>query len=1012
MTAENGTHGQIEDRTIFLGREKESERLRFLLRTQPSDLRILVLWGPSGIGKSSLLRHVLTEHAEYVNKQKTPTPMPVLSLDFADQRLSASPLDVAVEMYFQFSQQRKQRLLRFELLWATLARRRGYPAGINRRRAGAIEKGFDPIELASAWLDAAEHIPFLGAGVKAGKFLAKAGDTYLEHRAVQKVTEWFTNRLSSEAVSPISLKELLDAANTQELKRLIPSAMSADFAEWLATASTDEAWGVVIAVDKYERLTVHEELASWDTFPLRLVKELSTHAIPGLVILASQNELAEKQNWNSKRAIKEEQHELQPFEEEQARSYARARGILDERVILAMYRLSRGSPGLLAALIDLLRNEADASLWDSLTEAQNILGELDASTIGRSRFMTWYVRRLRRQLAPRDDHLFNVIVAASVLRSFDDRELSAVLGSSLGIRSALERLRRYSFLVRVGDVPAMESHASGRPGGVPLPRFRVHELVRHAVQLSDDYDPDVRLGHERAREHYGRMTDEADPGARRRGRAEDLYHLTCLDQEQGLTAAEAEFGRAIAGHDLAFCDYIVEALSDAPVIEAASRARLFLLDGRLKRARWNYGAAISILSQARNEAWLDEERGSRVAIDAVRNLAECYRLWGRPSEAFRSWQELVDLAARTRDPGVRFFAEEGLLRSHLDADNIPAALVHGEQAIRRMNILKEFGSPLYPELVGDRLQVRQGHLYRQLCRAARFGGNYVTARDYASEAVSLYAQSGDDFLVSWGNLGLGHAVRVLGDHQLALDLAERALTFFGYSYSTGLSAETSKKSEDANLADAAGISKAAQLFLLASLARDLSMAEPFQVSGQPGRVTLEAGRNGAGPLIDHLRLVNQLTTIDPFAPLYSNLVAGEYARWMGEVEVALTNYESVISECTAIGGKVEAAYALLSRADLWRNLSRSNFGQATADAYQAWELGAKSGYPWIVFYAALLAGLVDDRRDRSPWFDRAIESCERLRYPQDASPQRECIQQVLTLVAENRPVGRLVLNYP
>jgi hypothetical protein len=104
-------------------------------------------------------------------------------------------------------------------------------------------KGSNPIELASAWLDAAEHIPFPGVGVKTGKFLAKAGDTYLEHRRVQKVLKWFADRLPRESASSSSLNKILTAANTQKLEQLITSAISADLEDWLAT-STDNAWRI------------------------------------------------------------------------------------------------------------------------------------------------------------------------------------------------------------------------------------------------------------------------------------------------------------------------------------------------------------------------------------------------------------------------------------------------------------------------------------------------------------------------------------------------------------------------------------------------------------------------------------------------------------------------------------------------------------------------------------------------------------------------------------------------
>ncbi|MGP0002411.1 MAG: tetratricopeptide repeat protein, partial [Acetobacteraceae bacterium] len=875
------------------------------------------------------------------------------------------------------------------------------------RRQDVTDVGGDMLDLASAWLDAAAHVPFVGAIATTGKLAAKLTDAYLERRRVRGLRDWFANAglLPAEDVrhDPKSLQGRLYGTDPTVLERLIAPAFAADLADWAnerAGTHPKQRSRLVLVLDSYERLAPHQGSSPSATFPFQLVSALHSQNVPALIVIASQNPL----RWHFPNALVQE-HQLHGFLEAETREYLYSRHVTDEDLMERIYLLTRGCPGLIAALLDVTQHENDAALWDRMEEVIQELDGLDPATHeGRGLFMNWYVDRLERQMAAEHAHLFGFVVAGSALRSFDVRLMRDVVPVPQGTQAALIKLSAYSFLQELANSASAQLPSKRVSFGERW--FRIHDLVRQAVQLSETYTAEVTETHQRALAHYDKVT-QSDAHQRRALTADVVYHRTCLDAEAGLQEAEDQFRHSIDAHDIAMCDYLVEALMDVPIVDPIAHARVLVLDGRRQRVRAMYGEAIDCFIQAKTES-LRAGGISRLNVDITRNLAECHRLHGEPQRAYQEWDELWQIGEQTGDSGVRFFAVEGRLRSHIDHDEMDLAIRYAAQADRLLKTLEVCGSPLFPELDRGRLLIRRAHLNRQLARTYRFTGDYVRAWAFATEAVELYSRQGDEHGLAWALLGLGHVRRGLGELSQAKAHARSAMKVF--------KPETRPDYHP----DPQGISKAIQLLLLTMLAED----EPDESIGEPGPGP-KAGRTPAAADLDpgqpdefawfarELLRVNEFAVIDPYAPIYASFVLAERSRHIGRRQEAEDWYEETIKACEKIDGRVEAAYARLGQADLWRC---STAADRREDALMAARLafldGQATGYAWINFHAALEMTLLGAPEGTSYWLDQAERAVDKIIYPDGPHQKKELLAIVHQVLATAQPLRLIALNVP
>jgi tetratricopeptide (TPR) repeat protein len=991
----------------FIGRAAEVELLSAELLSDKNGTTAIAFWAPSGMGKTSLLAIFQHEIQQKWNRQRNIYPLAYL--DFADSFQSGNPLESCIELNRQLNPVLGWRCLRFELLWACLVSQRGFqPVSLSSRRHAAADASSSLFDMASAWLDAAAHIPFVGAVTTTGKLAAKLTHAYLEKRHVQGLRDWFfdTGALSTEQAGrrSESLQARLYAADPTVLERLIPSAFAADLADWAherAAQGSNEQRRLVLILDGYERLVPHQRSQASATFPYQLVRALYHQNVPALVVVASQNPV----RWRLGETTLAEDRQLSGLVAAETREYLTSRHVTDEVLTERIHLLTRGCPGLIAALLDITYHENVAAMWDRLDEVNEELDGMDpTSSEGRGRFMSWYVGRLEQQMAAEHAHLFGFVVAGSALRSFDVGVMRDVVSTAYGTQAALTKLSKYSFLQELVTNAPIQG-ASPRPAFRER-RFRIHDLVRQAVQLSETYAAEVAETHQHALAYYDELAREPDTGEQRASVAEVVYHQTCLNADTGLQKAEELFRNSINAHDLTMCDFLVEALMDAPIVEPISHARVLVLDGRRQRARSMYGEAIEYLTQAKIEA----QRGAvvtRLQIEIVRNLAECYRLHGEPQHAYEEWDELAQVGERTGDAGVRFLAAEGRLRSHIDHDEQDLAMRYAARARRLLKNLETNGSPLFPELVGNQLQIRRAHLNRQLTRAYRFSGDYARALKFSKEAVSIYQHQDDDYHLAWALVGLGHIYRGAGKLIEAQACSTRAMNVFQPS------AQTDRH------ADPQGISKATQLLLLTILVED----EPVNSAGTPGpnpgtagpvSVVSELGKSDKfSMLTEELLMVNQSGIVDPYAPIYANFALAEKNRHLGLHMEAEGRYEETIKACEKIDGRAEAAYARLGEAELWRCYAKDTRQDERLTTVRIALLdGQVAGYPWIEFYAAIEMALLRTPEGAAHWLEQAEQAAKRIIYPYGPHRQKKLLSIVERALTTDQLVPPIFFNVP
>ncbi|GAA1004500.1 hypothetical protein Aple_071740 [Acrocarpospora pleiomorpha] len=926
-------------------------------------------------------------------------------LDFAD--LSGSPLDTAVEFYRQYHSLVKTRLHRFELVWASMFHARGQMASIDFHGKSALpDSGGDLADLAAGVLDAVGHVPFVGLVPPVLKLGARVVSTLGDRRRLEIIREWFADHLQAKAGA--NLREALLATPPEKLEALIPEALAADLLE--RQESADESSGLLVISDRYDAVTIGRvSHVDRSTFIYRLADRLRVVNANALFVISGQHSL----RWSDGSAGEVwqdlfEEHELLPFDSGESIGYIEARGIRDERLTERLHLISRGCPALLAAALDLIQDEDMTAAWQSLDELRDDLGRLNpASEEGRGVFFSWYVRRLRATLSARDDRYFDLVVAGSVLRSFDPALLGIVLTTMEPI-PALDAIGRYSFL---------EELATSTAGRVPLRqrRYRIHGLVRQAVALSELYQDGVRAGHRRAREHFAMLTDDpaTDSDVQRYALASVYYHETCLNPDAGLRRCEDAFRRFIDMHDLTQCDYIIEALYDAPLVDPETRAQLLVLDSRRRRARHEYREAIESLSDARSRV-VSLAAPTPVSVDIMRNLAECYRLCGEPHNAYAAWDELWEAGTLLNDPGVQFVAAEGQLRSRIDHDELREAAALVDRTVRLLDGLENRGgSRVYPYL-SETLLLRRGHLERQFSRICRFTGDYVGAYRHAQNALEIYRSLNDEYHAAYALLALGHASRAQGDFASAIRAGETASAIFEQSLTAG---STMNRHGDP---DAVGVFKVMQLLLLAHLAEDIGVEWPGprpDVPPSPLLIRQALRRNEA----EARRLIslNDDRLVDPYAPIWGRFALGEIARWRanatrdpeerGEYTAdAQAEYEAAIASCEKIGGRAEAASARIALADLLRFVDDSESrGTAVSLAHRALSDGVQSDYPWIIFHAAIELSQLDPN-DRAIWIDLASDACRRINHPLSPSPFRDLLTAVADSGASPAPPVRLV----
>jgi tetratricopeptide (TPR) repeat protein len=999
--------GESSNERTFVGRDCELALLDASMNAPAAAVDVLTFWGPSGTGKTTLLDVFSRRVSQARNREEI---YPLAVVNFADSYQSGNPLDIAIELHRQLHPALDWRCLRFELIWACLVRQRGLqPALLGGHATGAIDAGGNLLDLASGWLDAAAHIPFVGAVVTTGKLTAKLADNYAERRRVEALRDWFAHaeRLPpSEGNQAGSLQERLFATAPAALEKLIAPALAADLSDWARERSSgaNEQRKLVLVMDGYERLVPLGQPRAVATFPYQLVAGLRTEMVPALVVIGSQNPVA----WRSADgSVLSEDRELRGLTIGETAKYLDSRHVVDDELTERMQSLTRGSPGLLAALLDLVRDEREAVLWDRLEEVRRELDGLDPTTPeGRGLFMDWYIGRLESQLAAEHAHLFGFVVAAAALRSFDVSLLREVIPAPQEAHAAMVKLSRYSFLQELPRIPLHGDTTPSLRRPFAQRRFRIHELVRLAIQIAETYSFEVTEVHQRAVAHFQAAALESDLTGSRRFMVECVYHRTCLDADAGVEEAEERFRRARDTHDLAMCDYLVEALTDAPILPPVLHARLLVLDGLCRRARSQYAEAIDCLVRAKAEL-RQQETPTRVAAEVARNLAECFRLCGEPERAYQAWEELSSLGSKAGDVGVQFLAAEGRLRSHIDHDEMYLASRHAKNARQLLQKLGRDGSALFPELTGAPLRIRRAHLDRQLARTYRFTGNYVKALHYATEAMTLYEEQGNTYHMAWASIGVGHTRRGIGEFVAARESALAALRAFQPAGDEG----------DVNT-DPQGVSKATLLLLLILLAEVYTRIGAHSQS-PPGAGTAgtaqaqEDAPDAFDRLASHLLAINGTAVVDPYAPIYGNFALAERARYLGRRREAEGLYEDTIELCEKIHGRVEAAYGRLGQADLWRcDPVTSRRADAIAVAHHALQDGLSSGYPWIVFHAALELALLGAPEGVAYWLGKAEDSVKRLTYQTGWHPQRILLAMAKRTTADGSTMPPILLNVP
>ncbi|MGI5455638.1 tetratricopeptide repeat protein [Streptomyces sp. CA-249302] len=554
-------------RAGFVGRRAEIDRFRGNFDVPPEDERhsfVFHVHGTAGVGKSSLLRELEAIAAgrgaitattdEAVSS--VPEAMEAISAQFARQGVELKALDKLLATY-------RQR--RHEAETASAAPGSApdtptpTPASLVITQAGLVGLGMVPgVGAFTGAMDPAQ------VALGADKMRAALTARFRSHEDVQLVLE--------------------------PLRVLTPA-----FVEELNRVAEQRPW-ITLFFDTYERTSPF-----LDAWLLDVITSDRYGTLPGNVVVGLAGQYGpDPARWGDYAGFVRE-FALEPFTESEARQLLAARGVVDERLVRDVLRLSDCLPVLVSTLAEHPGDEPGAME--------------DPAATAVDRFLRWERDPGRREAA----------MACSFPRHLDEDVFRAVVDGD--VRDSYAWLRGLPFV-------------SERAG-----RVRYHDVVRTAMlRLQRKRSPRTWAErHARLAEAYGRWRAEAEHGlvpdslwydqTWRELRAEESYHVLCAGPRAGLKqvlgdVVEACRAGTVAARACAQALHDAGEHTDAEEVRTWGRDLLAVLSDESDTVLPALGLLLDkagLEAPARAEAHSVRGRELRQAGEFDRALVECER---------------------------------------------------------------------------------------------------------------------------------------------------------------------------------------------------------------------------------------------------------------------------------------------------------------------------------------------------------------------------------------------------
>lgn len=956
----------------FTGRQEEIKvfESQLLHALRPA---VLSFFGPGGFGKTYLLHHLVHR---YGTEPDRPDGYPYAYISFRPGQTPPSPEDALWQVRADLQARSDSLTLpRFDLLCAKL-RERIFQHTIATKMTLLSDEATWMAEL----LQSTEQIPFIGDFAKAVNVARRLRSKASQALVRRRISEWLVKHL--EVPYQTGWGSALNHMPIAPLRTLLPVALASDLADWTAALPPPRNRAIIL-VDSYEYLQeqADERTSGTDrSFIQSFASELTKLRASVLLTICGRNKLrwAEIRRADGAWLLNRDaiwsvgvrrndpshfvatyliQQPLDELNERDSISYLRdARAFQEERLLQEIYHLVGGFPLGLSTVADLLEQSKD-SIDDSVKELRERTSTLPRmSEEWRTELCTWLLDRLFDQLRGQgQDSLVSLIRAAAVPRWFTESLLYRLMPQA-GIQEQFDRLTKYSFV-------------DPRPSSPPVagePVHRLHPTIRALIL------PTIRIAEQlqnwrlTTREYLvGLAAAATDPEQCFEFEIESLYHTMSLDRSKGILALEKRFEDALKDYRLGHCDQILQTLLEIERVSVEEADSIAVLAARLDLAAARYEAAVRRLSAARiKNALSDGFTPQRVAV--AQALGEAYRLGGNCRSALGIWAEIRQAGENQQDVGVQFLAAWGASLTYKLLDNVPEAL----DACRAAERFLEDVTAAVPQRDAGayglhNLDTKPADLQRHKAELLRYGGDYVGAWELCDEFERRYPPSSSGFC--YGLLVRAHIRRMEGNCIDAQQYA--ALAREKFESKADLRGLLSSNRALAQIALAACDTKEATSHILV--------------------------------------LINADQRLYPYGPIYGHLGMGETLRLSGDRDGATREYELVRSLCTGLGGRVEAAYASLGLAEIARNTSHDR--DIVKFAINAAAIGMASGYPWIEFYANLIAALgAAEQVHRDSYLSKAARAAKAFRRrPVDVNQE----QKTLGLVQQAMSCPPLRLNY-
>lgn len=542
-------HLQMDDlRKRFTDRKQYLELFKNSLNLTPPP--VLMFHGIGGVGKTWLLRYLLSEYCSPVNQSIPSHPYAFLSFRAGHTNISAEralwqakKLLLASGKNFLFP--------KFDLFWGLLWEKS------NKKTISENEELQDlPNEL--SWsteiLQGSAAIPYIGDAVKVWNIIKRLSQRVQNAIKDRRVIEWYCERAGKTKES--SKRKDLQSLDIQELTMWLPIAFASDLADNTAKLPPPENQ-LVIFIDNYEGL--EEKLGGLSgtgasNFVESLASELLYSKANVLLVIAGRDRLrwAESQLRDGTWVLNNE--EDSPWLEDvtcnnatsfESRyliqklmgdlSFSDTRDYLikhvnglTQPVINDVIQYTGGFPLALGVIVDLVAESTGQFSIDFLSLKKKLKAAHVAplSKIWRQEVNAWLLNRLLEQLKQNNlETLIELTYLAAIPRWFN-QELLLSLTPNLDDLEQFQRLICYSF-VEPYEIEGVFG-------------YRLHSLIRKLLRENINVIKHQEICKKSA-DWFNTRVNEARGKSKWRYQFEYLYHLWQYDYEKAALYLEQWF---------------------------------------------------------------------------------------------------------------------------------------------------------------------------------------------------------------------------------------------------------------------------------------------------------------------------------------------------------------------------------------------------------------------------------------------------------------------------------------